>query len=130
MICVAQLLVAKNLYTLFLHIENTILCVYRAYIGGINQAINRGSHRLGQKELDMTDHSNRDTGGQRLSINLSKEIAAALDEIAAETDSTKTAVIRNAIALLKLAHDEKQKGRHLGFASSSEKLDTEIVGNF
>jgi hypothetical protein len=72
----------------------------------------------------------RQGDGPRLNIVLSKDIAMALEEMAAATDSTKTAIIRQAIALMKLAHDEKKKGRHLGFASSSDKLDTEIVGNF
>jgi hypothetical protein len=66
----------------------------------------------------------------RLNIVLSKDVAAALEEIANATESTKTAVIRQAIALMKLAHDEKKKGRHFGFSSSSENLETEIVGNF
>ncbi|MBA3518484.1 MAG: CopG family transcriptional regulator [Rhizobiales bacterium] len=72
----------------------------------------------------------RQSGLPRLNIVLSRDVAAALDEMAVATDSTKTEVIRRAIGLMKLAHEEKRKGRHLGFTSSSEKLDTEIVGNF
>ncbi len=66
----------------------------------------------------------------RLNMVLSKDAAEALEEIAAASDATKSAVIRQAIVLLKLAHDEKKKGRHLGFTSSSDKLDTEIIGIF
>ena len=63
----------------------------------------------------------------RLNVALSKELASVVAEIADATDSTKTAVIRQAIALMKLAHEEKKKGRHLGFAADSAQLDTEIV---
>lgn len=70
------------------------------------------------------------SSSERLNIILSKDVSAALEEIAAATDSTKTAVIRQAIAIMKLAHDEKKKGRHFGFSSKSEALETEIVGNF
>lgn len=77
----------------------------------------------------MTKHS-RPNEAARLNIVLSKDVAAALEEIADATDSTKTAVIRQAIALMKLAHEEKKKGRHFGFSSRSDQLETEIVGNF
>jgi hypothetical protein len=66
----------------------------------------------------------------RLNIALSGDLARAIEDIANSTNSTKTTVIRQAIALMMLAHDEKRKGRHLGFAKDSRKLDTEIVGAF
>jgi hypothetical protein len=66
----------------------------------------------------------------RLNVAFSGELAKAIAEMAEATDSTKTAVIRRAIALMKLAHEEKAKGRHLGFAKNSEQLDTEIVGTY
>jgi predicted transcriptional regulator len=67
----------------------------------------------------------------RLSFSVSGEIAKALEQISRETDQSKTAIIRDAIALIKLAHEEKQQGRHLGFASDKRKLETVVVsGSF
>lgn len=64
----------------------------------------------------------------RLNVVLSGDVAQALQEISDATDVTKTALIRDAIALLKLAHDQKKKGRYLGFATDEGKLDTVVVG--
>lgn len=66
----------------------------------------------------------------RFNVVLSPELAAVIEEVAKSSHTSKTAVIRQAIALMKLAHDEKKKGKHLGFASSTSQLDTEIVGAF
>ena len=74
--------------------------------------------------------ANYKTAKVRTNVVLSQDIADVLDTIAKETGNTKTAVIRQAIALIKLAHEEKKKGRHLGFTDSSDKLDTEIYGAF
>ena len=78
---------------------------------------------------DMTDEV-RSSDGTRLNHSLSNELAETVTDLAKSTGSTKTAVVRQAIALMKLAHDQKRKGRHLGFTSSSEQLETEVVGNF
>lgn len=66
----------------------------------------------------------------RLNLALSRELAKVVEDLAASTDSTKTAVIRQAIALMRIAHEEKKKGRHLGFVDDSRRLDTEIIGAF
>ena len=70
----------------------------------------------------------KDETSTRLNVVLSSEIAQVLEEIAQSTDTTKTTVIRDAIALLKLAHDQKKKGRYLGFVADETKLDTMVVG--
>ncbi|MEM0900031.1 MAG: hypothetical protein AAGI92_08800 [Pseudomonadota bacterium] len=66
----------------------------------------------------------------RLNIAVGGDINAALETIAAENGTSKTAVVRQALALIQLAHEEKKKGRHLGFTDEAAKLDTEIVGAF
>ena len=48
--------------------------------------------------------------------------------IAEETGSNRTEVVRQAWALMKVAHDAKRRGMHIGLASDPTKLDTEIVG--
>lgn len=70
----------------------------------------------------------KEEASTRLNVVLSGEVAKALEEISEATDVTKTALIRDAIALLKLAHEQKKKGRHLGFATDEGKLDTVVVG--
>ena len=39
-----------------------------------------------------------------------------------------TAFIRQALALMTIAHKAKRDGRHLGLVTDAKKLDTEIVG--
>ncbi|HEY3919436.1 MAG TPA: ribbon-helix-helix domain-containing protein [Stellaceae bacterium] len=64
----------------------------------------------------------------RLNLQLSQELNAALEAIAEDTGTNRTDVIRQALALMKVAHQAKQKGRHLGLVSDPAKLETEIVG--
>jgi hypothetical protein len=37
-------------------------------------------------------------------------------------------VIRQVLALIKVAHEGKKEGRHLGLVTDPKRLDTEIVG--
>lgn len=64
----------------------------------------------------------------RLNLQLSQELSQVLDEIAESTGGNRTDVVRQALALLKVAHEAKRKNRHLGIVADPEKLDTEIVG--
>ena len=64
----------------------------------------------------------------RLSLQISDELNRVLERIAEETRSSKADVFRQALALMKVAHEGKKRGRHLGFAQDPAKLDTEIVG--
>jgi len=64
----------------------------------------------------------------RLNLQLSSELNRALEEIADSSGSTKTDVIRQALALMEIAHTAKKNGKHIGIASRSDQLDTEIVG--
>lgn len=64
----------------------------------------------------------------RLSLQVSQELNQTLEEIANSTGTNRTDVIRQALALMKVAHNAKRDGRHLGLVSDARKLDTEIVG--
>jgi len=64
----------------------------------------------------------------RLSLQVSQELNQMLEEIAVSTGTNRTDVVRQALALMKIAHSTKQQGRHLGIVSDAKKLDTEIVG--
>lgn len=64
----------------------------------------------------------------RLSLQVTREVNRLLEDIADEAGTTKSDVLRQALALMKVAHDGKHSGRHLGFVSDPKKLETEIVG--
>jgi hypothetical protein len=64
----------------------------------------------------------------RLNLLMSSELNALLEKIADESGSNKSEVIRQALALMKFAHEAKQKGKHLGMVSDPDKLDVEVVG--
>jgi len=64
----------------------------------------------------------------RLSLQITPELDRMLERIVTETGATKADVFRQALALMKVAHEGKKEGRHLGFARDAERLDTEIVG--
>ena len=63
----------------------------------------------------------------RLDLRLSQEMGKTLDEISESTGWNRTAIIRQALALMKVAHDAKCKGKHLVLVSDANKFDTEIV---
>jgi predicted transcriptional regulator len=64
----------------------------------------------------------------RLNLQISEEINQVLEGIAEETGTTRTDVIRQALALMKVAHKARRDGKHIGLASNAAQLDTEIVG--
>ena len=78
-------------------------------------------HRHTEGYTTMTDKV-------RLSLQVSQELNQTLEEIADSTGTNRTDVIRQALALMKIAHTAKRDGRHLGIVSDARKLDTEIVG--
>ena len=64
----------------------------------------------------------------RLSLQVTEELNRMLEQMADEGGTTKSDVLRQALALMKVARDGKRQNRHLGFASDPRKLETEIVG--
>ena len=64
----------------------------------------------------------------RMSLQVSQELNQVLEDIAESTGTNRTDVIRQALALMTVAHNAKKQGRHLGIVSDARKLDTEIVG--
>ncbi|MBW0003460.1 MAG: ribbon-helix-helix protein, CopG family [Hyphomicrobiales bacterium] len=65
---------------------------------------------------------------ERMNLQVSPELSKLLNGIADETGSNRTEVIRQALALMKVAHDAKRRGKHIGLTSDPSKLETEIVG--
>jgi hypothetical protein len=68
------------------------------------------------------------TAKVRLNLQVSEQLNTDLDEMADSTGSNRTEVIRQALALMKIAHQARREGRHLGLVSDPSKLDTELVG--
>jgi hypothetical protein len=66
----------------------------------------------------------------RMNLQVSAELNELLERIAGDTGSNRSEVIRQALALMKVAHEAKRKGKHIGLVSDAEKLETEIVGLF
>lgn len=65
----------------------------------------------------------------RLSLELSPELNATLEDLAARTgNGTKADVLRKAIAVLEIAIRAKEQGRRFGIAQPDQELATEIIG--
>jgi metal-responsive CopG/Arc/MetJ family transcriptional regulator len=64
----------------------------------------------------------------RLNLQVSEQLNKDLEEIADSAGTNRTEVIRQALALMKVAHQARREGRHLGVVSDASKLDTELVG--
>ncbi len=64
----------------------------------------------------------------RLSLDISPELNALLEQLAALTGSTKSEVLRKAIALMEVAVEAKRQGKKLGIAERDQQLTTEIIG--
>jgi len=64
----------------------------------------------------------------RMNLQVSSELNDVLDKIAGETGTNRSDVIRQALALMKVAHEAKRNGKRLGLVTDPSKLETEIVG--
>jgi len=64
----------------------------------------------------------------RMNLQVSAEINELLERIAKDTGSNRSEVIRQALALMKVAQEGKTKGKDIGLVSDADKLETENVG--
>jgi hypothetical protein len=65
----------------------------------------------------------------RLSIEVSKELAALLDSLAENEETSKTEIVRRALSVMKAYRDQAIVGRrHIGFTADASKLDSELIG--
>jgi hypothetical protein len=64
----------------------------------------------------------------RLNLQVSTELNRVLEQLSEDTGSSRSDVIRQALALMKVAHEGKKEGRHLGLVEDPKRLDTEIIG--
>lgn len=65
----------------------------------------------------------------RMNIEVSRDVATLLEDLAREEDTTKTEIVRRALSVLKAYRQQKDRGRsHIGFVSDATRLDAELVG--
>lgn len=64
----------------------------------------------------------------RLSVVVSPELNARLEKLAEAEHSTKTEILKKAIALFDVAHDAKAQDKRLGIFDKDKQLEVEIVG--
>ncbi len=67
---------------------------------------------------------------QRIQINLdlSPELYETLNNLAQQINGDNAEVLLKAIALLEIAVEAKQKGKHIWIADENQNLETEIIG--
>ncbi len=64
----------------------------------------------------------------RLSLSLSPELNDRLEQLAASSHTTKTEILRKAIALYDVVAEAKSEKKRLGILDQDKRLLTEIVG--
>jgi len=64
----------------------------------------------------------------RFNLQMSQELSQVIDQIAESAGGNRTDVVRQALALMQIAHNARKEGRHIGLVSDRSKLDTEIIG--
>jgi predicted transcriptional regulator len=64
----------------------------------------------------------------RLTLDVSQELNRTLEDLAERTGSTKSDLLRRAIALMEVAVDAKQNGQNLSLSDKQDRVVTKIVG--
>ncbi|HVV51884.1 MAG TPA: ribbon-helix-helix protein, CopG family [Polyangia bacterium] len=64
----------------------------------------------------------------RLTLDVSQELNRTLEDLAEKTGSTKSDLLRRAIALMEVAVDAKQNGQNLALSDKQDRVVTKIVG--
>lgn len=67
-------------------------------------------------------------GKVRLSLDLAPEVNTYIEAQALELGTTKSEILRKAIALLKVARDASHQQQSLGVIGADKKLVHEIIG--
>ena len=64
----------------------------------------------------------------RLSLDLSPQTNSLLERVVSDHGTTKSDIMRKAIALVLVAEDARREGRSLGVIDANKQLVAEIVG--
>ena len=68
------------------------------------------------------------TDSIRLSLDLSPQANSMLETLADDLQTTKSGVLRKALALVKVAEEAKRKNRKIGIFDTEQNVFSEIVG--
>lgn len=63
----------------------------------------------------------------RLNLNVSDDLNQALERMAAETETTKSEILRKALTLYEVAREGSKEGKKISLVDG-DKVVTEIVG--
>lgn len=64
----------------------------------------------------------------RMNITISDNLAAELETLSAQSDTSKSEIFRKALTLFALAQEGKREGKKLALVGNSGQVVTEIVG--
>ncbi len=65
----------------------------------------------------------------RINLELNKELSDYISDLGAREGVTRTEIIRRGLSVIKAFDKQRAEGNnHIGFASSSDAFDTEMVG--
>lgn len=64
----------------------------------------------------------------RLNMTISDDLAQALDRMAAESQQSKSELLRKALTLFEVAREGKREGKKLALMDRDGHVETEIVG--
>ena len=64
----------------------------------------------------------------KLSLFVSPQLNETLESMAQESGTTKSDILRKAIALLEVASDARKEGKGIGIVTKDRQVVTEIVG--
>lgn len=78
--------------------------------------------------MSKTIVSDQERAKVHLSLDISPDLNALLDKLAASIGGTKSDVLLKAIVLMDVAVDAKRQGKKFGIAEKDQPLATEIVG--
>lgn len=111
---------SKNLTASSIHksVNRTFFCAKREYYLSIKDAF------ITHKENGMSN--NKET--IRLSLSISPELNERLEQLASSGHTTKTEILRKAIALYDVAAEAKTEKKKLGILDQNKQLLAEIVG--
>jgi hypothetical protein len=81
-----------------------------------------------RSEYGMSQKPTRRKEKIRLTLDISPETNVIIEELAEAIGSTKSEVLRRAIALMKFVADARSEGKRFGIAEKGQPLVTEIIG--
>lgn len=106
---------------------------------GAGRAVQGGTRNRASVPADADESATRRDGSEstladrtrkgtvRLSLDVSVELNTLINQLATDTNSTKSDVLRRAVTLLSIAVDARRQGKKVGIAEKDQPLATEII---